>query len=88
MVQVILSQAFGGIYGGYPLILTGEAFGATQGAVTIEGRACEIVSWSNSTVVVTLTGHGLKDSDTGLANAPSPIACEAKTDAVLKAIGI
>lgn len=51
---MILSQAFGGIYGGYPLILTGEAFGATQGAVTIEGRACEIVSWSNSTVVVTL----------------------------------
>jgi threonine synthase len=41
-----------------------------------------------STVVVTLTGHGLKDPDTGLANAPSPIACEAKTDAVLKAIGI
>jgi threonine synthase len=39
-------------------------------------------------VVVTLTGHGLKDSDTGLANAPSPISCEAKTDAVLKAIGI
>jgi threonine synthase len=41
-----------------------------------------------STVVVTLTGHGLKDPDTGMANAPSPIACEAKTDAVLKAIGI
>ena len=41
-----------------------------------------------STVVVTLTGHGLKDSDTGLANAPSPISCEANTSAVLKAIGI
>jgi threonine synthase len=41
-----------------------------------------------STVVVTLTGHGLKDPDTGLANAPSPIPCPAKTDAVLKAIGV
>jgi threonine synthase len=41
-----------------------------------------------STLVVTLTGHGLKDPDTGLANAPSPIACEAKTDAVMKAIGV
>ena len=41
-----------------------------------------------SPVVVTPTGHGLKDPDTGLANAPSPIACEAKTDAVLKAIGV
>jgi threonine synthase len=40
-----------------------------------------------STLVVTLTGHGLKDPDTGMANAPSPIACEATTDAVLKAIG-
>jgi len=43
---------------------------------------------NGSTLVVTLTGHGLKDPDTGLANAPSPIACEAKADAVLKAIGI
>jgi threonine synthase len=41
-----------------------------------------------STLVVTLTGHGLKDPDTGMANAPAPIACEAKTDAVMKAIGI
>ncbi len=41
-----------------------------------------------STLVVTLTGHGLKDPDTGLANAPSPIACEANTSAVMKAIGI
>ncbi|HUJ10513.1 MAG TPA: threonine synthase [Verrucomicrobiae bacterium] len=41
-----------------------------------------------STLVVTLTGHGLKDPDTGLANAPAPIACEAKTDAVMRAIGV
>jgi threonine synthase len=40
-----------------------------------------------SVVAVTLTGHGLKDPDTGLAIAPSPVACEADTDAVLKAIG-
>jgi len=43
---------------------------------------------AGSTLVITLTGHGLKDPDTGMANAPSPIACDAKTDAVLKAIGI
>jgi threonine synthase len=41
-----------------------------------------------STVVVTLTGHGLKDPDTALANAPSPITCEANVDEILKAIGI
>ena len=40
-----------------------------------------------STVVVTLTGHGLKDPDNAIANAPSPISCEANTDAVLKALG-
>lgn len=51
---MILSQTFGGIYGGYPLTLTGEAFGAVAGTVTIEGRACAVVSWTDSTVVVTL----------------------------------
>jgi threonine synthase len=41
-----------------------------------------------STLVVTLTGHGLKDPDTGMANAPAPIPCEANTAAVMEAIGI
>jgi threonine synthase len=41
-----------------------------------------------SVVAVTLTGHGLKDPDTAVAKAPSPISCEANTTAVLKAIGI
>ena len=41
-----------------------------------------------SVVVVTLTGHGLKDPDTAIKNAPSPIRCEADTEAVLKAIGL
>jgi len=41
-----------------------------------------------STLVVTLTGHGLKDPDTALANAPSPITCEANVDDVLKIIGV
>jgi threonine synthase len=41
-----------------------------------------------STVVVTLTGHGLKDPDTALSNASSPITCEASADEVLKVIGI
>ena len=41
-----------------------------------------------ATLVVTLTGHGLKDPDTALANVPSPITCEADTDKILKAIKI
>ncbi|MGD1019503.1 MAG: threonine synthase [Verrucomicrobiia bacterium] len=41
-----------------------------------------------STVVVTLTGHGLKDPDTAMANVPSPTTCEANADEILKAIGI
>ncbi len=40
-----------------------------------------------SIAAVTLTGHGLKDPDTAIANAPSPISCAANTAAVLKAIG-
>ena len=41
-----------------------------------------------STVAVTLTGHGLKDPDTAMANASSPISCEPNANDVLKVIGI
>ena len=41
-----------------------------------------------STLAITLTGHGLKDPDTALSNAPSPTTCEANANEVLKAIGI
>ena len=41
-----------------------------------------------SILAITLTGHGLKDPDTALANAPSPTTCEANVDEILKAIGI
>lgn len=41
-----------------------------------------------STVVVTLTGHGLKDPDTAMSNVPSPTTCDANADEILKAIGI
>ena len=41
-----------------------------------------------SVVVITLTGHGLKDPDTAMANASSPITCEADANEVLKVIGI
>jgi len=41
-----------------------------------------------STVVVTLTGHGLKDPDTAMSNVPSPTTCDASADEILKAIGI
>ena len=40
-----------------------------------------------STVVVTLTGHGLKDPDTAIKSAPQPLSCDATTGAVLKTIG-
>ena len=39
-------------------------------------------------VVITLTGHGLKDPDTAMANASSPTTCGANADEVLKIIGI
>lgn len=48
---MIVAPSFGGIYGGVEITLTGEAFGAVEGSVTLEGRACEVVSWSNSQVV-------------------------------------
>jgi len=41
-----------------------------------------------SILAITLTGHGLKDPDTALANASSPITCEANATEVLKAIGV
>ncbi len=41
-----------------------------------------------SILAITLTGHGLKDPDTALANAPSPTTCEASADEVLKVIRI
>jgi|SRR5579862_7487781 len=41
-----------------------------------------------STLVVTLTGHGLKDPDTAMSNAPSPTTCEANVDEVLRIIGV
>ncbi len=39
-------------------------------------------------VAITLTGHGLKDPDTAMANASSPITCDANADEVLKIIGM
>jgi len=39
-----------------------------------------------STVVCTVTGHGLKDPDTAIANAGEPIRCPATLEAVLKVI--
>jgi threonine synthase len=38
-------------------------------------------------VAVTLTGHGLKDPDSAMSNAPTPLSCEASTKSVLKLIG-
>jgi threonine synthase len=43
---------------------------------------------AGSVVVLTLTGHGLKDPDNALANAPKPVNVPATLPAVLKAIGV
>ena len=37
-----------------------------------------------STLTITLTGHGLKDPDNALANAPAPVTVDANLSAVLK----
>ena len=39
-----------------------------------------------STIAVTLTGHGLKDPDTAITNAPAPVSCAASFDAVMKLV--
>jgi len=40
-----------------------------------------------TTIAVTLTGHGLKDPDTAITNAPAPTSCAASFDAVMKVVG-
>jgi tellurite resistance-related uncharacterized protein len=51
-MSLALSTAKGSLLGGQPITLTGDAFGATAGTVTIEGRACEVVSWSAGSIQI------------------------------------
>lgn len=48
-----VSPSYGTIFGGNLLILTGESFGAAQGSVALEGRACTITSWADTEVRAT-----------------------------------
>lgn len=48
-----VSPSYGTIFGGNLLILTGESFGAAQGSVAIEGRACTVTSWTDAEVRAT-----------------------------------
>jgi threonine synthase len=41
-----------------------------------------------STIVLTLTGHGLKDPDTALESATRPVSVPARLDAVLAQLGL
>ena len=41
-----------------------------------------------STLVLTLTGHGLKDPDTALESATRPLSVPARLDAVLAQLGL
>ena len=41
-----------------------------------------------STLVLTLTGHGLKDPDTALESATRPVSVPARLDAVLAQLGL
>jgi len=43
---------------------------------------------SGSTLVLTLTGHGLKDPDTALESATRPVTVPARLDAVLAQLGL
>ena len=43
---------------------------------------------SGSTLVLTLTGHGLKDPDTALESASRPISVPPRLDAVLAQLGL
>ncbi len=43
---------------------------------------------NKATVVCVLTGHGLKDPDRAIAQSPKPKNCPAKTQAVLKLMGL
>lgn len=39
-------------------------------------------------IVCTVTGHGLKDTETALLNSPEPISAPAETQAILKILGL
>ncbi len=75
---------------GYRLIATAEGIfvepacgAAVAGLVKLHRRD---YFEAGQTVVVTLTGHGLKDPDNALGSAPKPLTCDANVDAVLRAI--
>jgi tellurite resistance-related uncharacterized protein len=51
-MSLTLSIARGTLLGYQPITLTGFPSGATAGAVTLEGRACEVVSWVDGTVSI------------------------------------
>ena len=51
-MSLTLSIAKGGLLGDQTIVLTGVSFGATAGAVTLEGRACQIISWTDSSVSI------------------------------------
>jgi len=56
--------------------------------VESQGKSGAVFAFGPGSVVVcTVTGHGLKDPDTAIANSGEPIACKPQLDAVLKAIG-
>lgn len=52
-MSLTLSIAKGGLLGDQRITLTGVSFGADAGTVTLEGRSCSVVSWSDSQVVIT-----------------------------------
>lgn len=71
---------------------------------TLEGYFCEPASAAgvagiirlakqkyftkNQKIVCTLTGHGLKDPDTAVANAAKPVTCSARVVDIIKKIGL
>lgn len=51
-MNITISPNNGTVLGGQTVTITGEGFGTTAGTVTLEGRACVIVSWADAEIVI------------------------------------
>lgn len=80
------------ILAAYKLLAKTEGiFAEPASAITIAGLT-KLIRQNffkpDTTVVCTLTGHGLKDPELAIAQSKAAIVCEPNTQAVMKAIGV
>ena len=79
------------IFAAYRLLAAREAvFGELASAAGVAGllQAPENASWRPFTVVFTLTGNGLNDTDSAVSAAPAPIHVAADSGAAAAALGL